>query len=246
MKHKIFVDGQEGTTGLKINDYLQVRTDVEVLKIDPAKRKDLAARTELINAADIVFLCLPDEAAKESFSLLKNNNTRFIDASTAFRTADDWTYGMPELGWAQREFVKASKRVSNPGCHATGFVLGLNPLIEKGLVPKDYPVVCYSLTGYSGGGKKLIHSFEDGELSDINSPKHYALQQCHKHLPEMRHVTGLLYPPVFMPVVANYYKGMVTSIPLLPRLLQEGHDKGCKGDLLGVLPKRIFCEGDGI
>lgn len=220
MKHKIFVDGQEGTTGLKINDYLKDRDDIEILKIDPAKRKDLFARAELINSADIVFLCLPDEAAKESFSLLKNSKTKFIDASTAFRTADSWTYGLPELGAAQRELVSNSSRVSNPGCHATGFILALYPLIKAGIVSPDYPVTCFSLTGYSGGGRKLISRYEENAWKgDKNIPRHYALKLAHKHLPEMQKYAGLSYPPLFTPVAGNFYKGMAVSIPLILRLL---------------------------
>ena len=218
---KVFVDGQEGTTGLQINDYLEKREDLEILKIEQEERKNPERRSYFLNSADIVFLCLPDAASWEAVSLVSNPTTRIIDASTAYRTDDQWTYGMPELNPAQRAKIKAASRVANPGCHATGFVLSLNPLVQTGIVPKDYPVTCYSLPGYSGGGKKLIQTFENSELQNISSPKHYALQLHHKHLPEMQKAVGLSYPPAFMPVIANYYKGMVTSIPLLPRLLNK-------------------------
>lgn len=221
MKYKIFVDGQEGTTGLKIHDYLSVRTDIEVLYIDSEKRKDIKTRSILLNEADIVFLCLPDAAAKESVSLVTNNKTRIIDASTAHRTDKNWTYGIPELNKNQRKIIHDSNRVSVPGCHATGFAISLYPLIKEGLVPGDYPVSCSSLTGYSGGGKKLIEKFEKEQFSNVNSPKNYALKLDHKHLPEMQKIVGLDFPPVFTPIVANFYKGMTVSIPLLTRLLSK-------------------------
>lgn len=221
MTHKIFVDGQEGTTGLRIHEYLATRSDLEVLKIQPEERKNPEARRILLNEADIAFLCLPDVASKESVSLIENDKTRIIDASTAFRTDRNWVYGIPELNQNQRGLIKNSSRVTVPGCHATGFTLSLYPLIQCGIVPPDYPVTCTSLTGYSGGGKKLIATFENGELSGMKSPKHYALNLNHKHLPEMTQITGLNYPPLFMPIIADYYNGMVTSIPLVPRLLNK-------------------------
>ncbi len=221
MKPKIFVDGQYGTTGLQIYERLSGRTDLEVLEIDPEKRKDPEVRRAMLNQADIVFLCLPDDAAKEAVSLITSSKTRVIDASTAHRTAEGWVYGLPELNKGQRDMIKSSMRVSNPGCHATGFITLLYPLIQKGVVPADYPVACTSLTGYSGGGKKLIEIFNESKLPAINSPKPYALGLRHKHLPEMQKITGLLYPPLFMPVVGNFYKGMAVSIPLLPRLLSK-------------------------
>lgn len=218
---KVYVDGQEGTTGLQINEYLEKRKDLEILKIEQEERKNPERRSFYLNSADIVFLCLPDTASREAVSLVTNPKTRIIDASTAYRTDDQWTYGMPELNPGQRDKIRNSSRVSNPGCHATGFILSLNPLVQAGIVPRDYPVVCYSLTGYSGGGKKLIQTFESNGLENINSPKHYALQLHHKHLPEMQKAVQLSYPPAFLPVIANYYKGMVTSIPLHTRLLSK-------------------------
>lgn len=221
MKHKVFVDGQEGTTGLKIHDYLSSRTDIEVLYIKSEERKDVDAKRALLNEADIVFLCLPDTAAKESVSLVTNSKTRIIDASTAHRTDANWTYGLPELNKNQRELIRNSHRVSVPGCYATGFAMTLYPLVNGGVVQKEYPITCFSVSGYSGGGKKLIEKYENGCYSEVTSPKHYALKLNHKHLPEMQKITGLAYPPVFTPVVSNYYKGMTVSIPLLPRLLDK-------------------------
>ena len=220
MKYKVFVDGQEGTTGLQIHDRLSGRSDLIILEIDPEKRKDPDTRRELLNEADIVFLCLPDQAAKESVALVSNPETRIIDASTAFRIADGWTYGLPELGRHQREAVASSVRVSNPGCHATGFILALYPLVKQGIVPADYPVTCCSVTGYSGGGKKLIEKYKNGANEEtVHFPRHYALGLSHKHLPEMQKMTGLNYPPLFTPIVSNFYKGMAVSIPLFSRLL---------------------------
>lgn len=223
MKPKIFVDGQEGTTGLKIHERLAGRTDVDVLRIDPGKRKDVEARRALINEADLVFLCLPEAASREAVSLVTNPRTRIIDASTAFRTDSDWTYGIPELNQKQRQFIAASHRVSNPGCHATGFILALYPLIQEGIVPKDYPVTCQSITGYSGGGRKLIAEYESNPSGrdKLEFPRHYALNFSHKHLPEMQKVTGLLYPPIFNPVVADVYSGMAVTVPLESRLLSK-------------------------
>lgn len=223
MKYKIFVDGQEGTTGLKIHDYLSLRDDLEILNIDPDKRKDPEARRELLNEADIAFLCLPNAASIESASLVTSKDTRLIDASTAFRVDKNWTYGLPELSKKQRELISNSKRVANPGCHATGFIMAVNPLVQEGIISKDYPLTCNSLTGYSGGGKKLIEKYEKPGPGDtcLNSPKHYALKLDHKHLPEMQEIPGLAYPPLFTPIVSNFYKGMAVSVPLIPRLLNK-------------------------
>ncbi len=221
MAFKIYVDGQEGTTGLQIQDYLAQRNDLNLLKIDAEKRKDLTARKELINEADLVFLCLPDAAAMESVSLIENKHTKVIDASTAHRTNKDWVYGLPELGNGQRERIASSTRVANPGCHATGFILLINPLIKMGILPTDYPVSCTSITGYSGGGRKLIEKYQQGENSQyIDSPKPYGLKLQHKHIPEMTALTGLDNPPVFLPVVSKYYKGMAVSVPLVTNRLE--------------------------
>ena len=213
-KPKIYIDGQEGTTGLQIYDRLGERDDIELLLIDPAKRKDTEERKKLLNAADLVFLCLPDAAAVEAVSLIDNDRTRVIDCSTAHRTHPDWAYGFPELT-GQREKIKTAKWVANPGCHATGFVSIVKPLVELGLVGKDALLSCFSLTGYSGGGKKMIASYEGPEMGgDMLSPRIYGLNQAHKHLPEMQKMCGLENPPVFSPVVDDYYKGMATTVPL--------------------------------
>jgi len=220
MKTKVYIDGQSGTTGLQIYERIGAREDIELLRIDPEKRHDPEERKKFINAADIVFLCLPDDEAKVSVSLCENPDVCIIDASTAHRTNDDWTYGFPELSAAQREAIKNSKRIANPGCHATGLISTTAPLINMGILPKDYPLTCYSLTGYSGGGKKMIASYEeDGRDGCLDAPGIYGLTLKHKHIPEMVKVTGLAYAPVFMPVVDDYYKGMATTIMLQNRLL---------------------------
>ena len=214
MKYRVFVDGQEGTTGLRIHEYLAQRSDVEVLRIDADKRKDQAVRAELLNAADVAFLCLPDAAAREAVALVRNPKTCLIDASTAHRTAPGWVFGLPELAPGQRERIRASKRISNPGCHASGFILLLRPLVDAGLVQPGYASTATSITGYSGGGKKMIEQYEAGNDPLLNSPRPYALKLAHKHLPEMMAHTGLHSAPIFMPIVANFYKGLSVSVPL--------------------------------
>ncbi len=214
MAATVFVDGQEGTTGLRIHEVLAARRDVEVLRIDSEHRKDPVARARLMNAADVVFLCLPDAAARESAALVTNPRTCVIDASTAHRTAPGWAYGLPELASGQREALRASKRISNPGCHATAFVLLMRPLIDAGLVPPGLPISATSLTGYSGGGKKMIERFQAGDDPALLSPRPYALALAHKHLPEMQAHTGLTAKPHFVPVVGNYYKGLAVMVPL--------------------------------
>ena len=221
MKTKVYIDGQSGTTGLQIYDRIGQREDLELLRIPEELRHDPDERKKYLNSADIVFLCLPDEGAREAVSFIDNPNVRVIDASTAHRTNPDWTYGYPELSKAQREAIRTSKRVANPGCHATGFISTTAPLVAMGVIPKDYPMSCYSLTGYSGGGKKMIAEYEaEGRSELLDAPSIYGLNLQHKHLPEMQTVTGLAYPPVFMPVVDDYYKGMATTIMLQNRLLQ--------------------------
>ena len=214
MTHHIFVDGQEGTTGLRIHEMLARRNDVEVLRIDADKRKDPAERARLLNAADVAFLCLPDAAAREAVALVTNPKTCVIDASTAHRTVPGWTYGLPELATGQREAIRAGKRIANPGCHATAFVLLLRPLVQAGLLPADAAVSATSITGYSGGGKSMIAQYEAGGDAKLLSPRPYALGLAHKHLPEMAAHTGLARPPVFMPVVASFYKGLAVSVGL--------------------------------
>lgn len=214
MKYRVFVDGQEGTTGLRINEYLAARQDVEVLRIDPERRKDPAERARLLNAADVAFLCLPDTASREAVSLITNPNTCVIDASTAFRTASGWAFGLPELAPDQRDLIRNSKRIANPGCHATAFILLLRPLVDAGVVPASTLVTATSITGYSGGGRKMIEEYEAGGNPKLNAPRPYALGLGHKHLPEMTSHTRLLSPPVFMPIVGPFLKGLAVSVPL--------------------------------
>lgn len=220
VKYKVFVDGQEGTTGLEIHERLAQRDDLELLLIDPEKRKDPEARRVLLDESDVSFLCLPDIAAKESAALVTSETTRLIDASTAHRVDPGWAYGLPELSQKHREAVATSKRVSVPGCHATASVLALYPLVEAGIIPHDYPVSITSVTGYSGGGKKLIAKYRDFG-HNLMSPRHYALGLTHKHLPEITARAGLSTPPVFVPIVDNFYRGLAVSIPLVPRLLSK-------------------------
>ncbi len=219
MSYKVFVDGQEGTTGLQINEYLAKRSDIELLKIDSDKRKDLAERKRLINASDVTFLCLPDDAAKESVSLVYNPNTCVIDASTAHRINPDWTFGLPELAKDQRAKIKASKRIANPGCHATAFILALRPLVAAGLLPADTQIAANSITGYSGGGKKMIADYEAASASptQLKAPRSYALGLGHKHLPEMQAYTGLTVAPIFQPIVGPFYKGLAVTAYLHPQ-----------------------------
>lgn len=223
MTFKVFIDGRHGTTGLKIDERLALRPDIEILAIPEDKRKDPAVKAEYINNADVVFLCLPDAASKESAALLApdNNRTRFLDASTAHRTHPDWVYGLPELNGGQRERIRKAQKVAVPGCHASGFILLMHPLVTAGIVPADYPVSTYSITGYSGGGKEMIASYEEPtSLPDaMKSPRFYALGLTHKHLPEMQAQTGLAAKPLFTPIVGNFSQGMVVAVPLLPRLL---------------------------
>ena len=214
MTTNIFVDGQEGTTGLRIHEMLARRNDVEVLRIAVDKRKDPAERARLLNAADVAFLCLPDAAAREAVALVNNPNTCVIDASTAHRTVPGWAYGLPELAPGQRDAIRSAKRIANPGCHATAFVLLLRPLVQAGLLPADAAVSATSVTGYSGGGKSMIAQYEAGGEPKLQSPRPYALTLAHKHLPEMVAHTGLVRAPVFLPVVANFYKGLAVSVGL--------------------------------
>ena len=221
MKTKVYIDGQSGTTGLQIYDRIAARADLEMLRIDEAKRHDIEERRKFLNAADIVFLCLPDESAREAVKLIENTEVRVIDASTAHRTAEGWDYGFPELSRELRNSIATSKRVANPGCHATGFISIAAPLVNMGILPKDYPVTCFSLTGYSGGGKNMIKEYENDDKSKFDAPGIYGLTLKHKHIPEMQRMTGLKYAPVFLPVVDDYYKGMATTVMLQNRMLTD-------------------------
>jgi N-acetyl-gamma-glutamyl-phosphate reductase len=214
MTHRIFVDGQEGTTGLRIHDYLAARPDLEVLRIDADKRKDLAERARFLNAADVAFLCLPEGASREAASLVTNPDTCIIDASSAFRTAPGWVFGLPELAAEQRTLIRQSKRIANPGCHASAFILLLRPLVDAQWVPRTLPISATSLTGYSGGGKKMIANYTEAMSPVLQSPRPYALGLAHKHLPEMMTHGGLFNPPIFMPVLGPFFNGLCVSVPL--------------------------------
>jgi N-acetyl-gamma-glutamyl-phosphate reductase len=215
MAFTVFVDGQEGTTGLRIHEYLAARRDVEVLRIDADKRKDSAERARLLNASDVAFLCLPDAAAREAAALVNNPRTCLIDASTAHRTQADWVFGLPELAPGQRERLRQTKRIANPGCHASAFILLLRPLVDAGLVPAAATVCATSITGYSGGGKKMIEQYQAQPLEPaLTSPRPYGLGLAHKHVPEMMAHTGLATAPIFLPVVGNFYKGLAVTVPL--------------------------------
>jgi len=214
MKPKVFIDGREGTTGLEINERLSGRGDITLLTINESKRKDLKERRKLINKADLVFLCLPDDAAREAVSLVENDRTRVIDASTAHRTKPGWVYGFPELSIEHREEIKRARFVANPGCHATGFISIVYPLLAMGVLQRDYPLTCLSLTGYSGGGKGMIKEYDEHKTPEMFSPRMYGLEQQHKHLPEIMNVTELKRAPVFCPVVGDYYSGISVTITL--------------------------------
>ena len=226
MKHVVFVDGQEGTTGLRIHEYLAQRRDIEVLSIAPERRKDAVERARLLNAADVAFLCLPDDAAREAAAMVTNPRTCLIDASTAHRTAPGWVFGLPELVPGQRENLRHAKRIANPGCHASAFILLLRPLVDAGLVPAALPVSATSITGYSGGGKKMIEQYQRGDDPRLAAPRPYALTLTHKHLPEMQVHTGLQHKPLFMPVVGSFYKGLAVSVPLALGQLAAGSTGG--------------------
>ncbi len=213
---KVFIDGSAGTTGLRIADRLADRADITLLRLPEERRKDITARAEAINSADMVFLCLPDAAAIEAVSLVTDPDVKIIDTSTAHRTDPDWTYGFAELSLEHREAIRNSRRVANPGCHASGFIAGVYPLVNGGLLPADYPLTAYSLTGYRGGGKSLIAEYE-AEDRDVRHESHriYGLNLRHKHLPEMQKLCGLAQPPVFSPILGDFYEGMATTV-LLP------------------------------
>ena len=213
---KVFIDGSAGTTGLRIRERLGGRRDLELLTLSEERRKDADARREMLNSADIAFLCLPDAAAVEAVSLIENDHTAVIDTSTAHRVSEAWAYGFPELSPEHRQAIVTSKRVANPGCHASGFIAGVFPLVNHGVIPADFPLTAYSLTGYSGGGKKLIAEYED-ENRDPRHESHriYGTTLTHKHLPEMQKICGLSQKPVFSPILGDFYAGMATTV-LLP------------------------------
>jgi N-acetyl-gamma-glutamyl-phosphate reductase len=216
MAHTIFIDGEAGTTGLQIRDRLAKRPDLEILSIDPERRKDPQARRELLNAADAVVLCLPDDASREAVSMISSNAVKVVDASTAFRTAPGWVYGFPEMSPTHRDAVRAATRVSNPGCYPTGFIALVKPLVAAGLIPADFPITVNAISGYSGGGKGLIAEFEQqpAPAGSNDAYRLYGLTLAHKHLPEMQVQSGLAHPPVFAPSVGRYAQGMLVEVPL--------------------------------
>ena len=220
--YNVFIDGKEGTTGLQIFDRLGMRKDVNVISLSEEKRKDVSARKEAINAADIVFLCLPDGAAKEAVGLVESDQVRVIDASTAHRTASGWAYGFPELSAEHRSAIARSRFIANPGCYASGFIALVRPLVKRGIVSASYPFVCHAVSGYSGAGKKGIAQYE-AEVRDaaLETPRLYGLTLSHKHLPEMVAQCALSHKPIFNPYICDYYSGMSVSVPLYEGLLEK-------------------------
>lgn len=224
-KVKVFIDGSEGTTGLRINERFEGRNDIEILPIAPDLRKDPEERGRLINESDYTFLCLPDAASIEAVSLVKNPDTVIIDASTAHRTNDDWAYGLPELSGEHFDKIASSKRIAVPGCYASGFIMMAYPLVERGVLGADYPFTVPALSGYSGAGKKTIALYEAEDKSeDLFAPREYALSQMHKHLPEMKKIAGLAKEPVFIPIVDDYYCGMIVNLPIHTDLMKKKMD----------------------
>lgn len=233
MAHVVYVDGQDGTTGLQIREVLAGRTDIEVLTIAPERRKDASERRRLLNEAQVAFLCLPDDAAREAVAMVENPSTCIIDASTAHRTAPGWVFGLPELAPDQRARLRASTRIANPGCHATAFILLVRPLVSAGLVAPTMLLSATSLTGYSGGGRRRIEQYEAADRAPrLQAPRPYALGLAHKHLPEMVAHTGLVVPPVFMPVIGPYYKGLGVTIPLHLSQLPVGTTPAAVSEIL--------------
>lgn len=223
MKKKIFIDGKAGTTGLRIEERLSGRDDVEIISLPDELRKDSAARKKMLNEADFVFLCLPDAAAIEAVSMIENDNTVVIDASTAHRTNPDWAYGFPELSPEFLEKIQGSKRIAVPGCHASGFIALVYPLVKAGILSEDSLLSVHSLTGYSGGGKSMIADYQSEERSPLlGAPRQYGIKQAHKHLPEMSKITGLKNLPLFSPIVADFYSGMEVTVPLFKSQLSHG------------------------
>ena len=226
MKKKVFIDGSAGTTGLRIYERLATRDDVELLTLSEEKRKDAQSRKEMLNCADVAFLCLPDDAAREAVAMVENPSVTVIDASTAHRTLQGWAYGFPELSASFEEKILSSKRIAVPGCHASGFIALTYPLIEAGLLDKNALVCCHSITGYSGGGKKMIAEYEAEERSVLlGAPRQYALTQQHKHLKEMKGICGLDNAPVFSPIVSDFYSGMAVTVPLFASQVKGSVDE---------------------
>lgn len=220
---KIFIDGKAGTTGLRIYERLENRNDIEIITLSEELRKDPDARKKAINSADVVFLCLPDAASIEAVAMVENDNTVIIDTSTAHRTNPDWAYGFAELSEEFENKIKTSKRIAVPGCHASGFIALVHPLVEAGILSKDVELTCHSLTGYSGGGKKMIAEYEeDGRDALLDAPRQYGIAQTHKHLPEMVKISGLDNAPIFCPIVSDFYSGMEVTVPVFKSMLKNG------------------------
>ncbi len=221
---KVFIDGKAGTTGLRIYERLADRDDVTLILLSDDQRKDASARKKALNECDIAFLCLPDDAAREAVAMIDNPDVVVIDASTAHRTESGWAYGFPELSPAFEAKLKSSKRIANPGCHASGFIALIYPLVEAGILPADALLSCHSITGYSGGGKKMIADYDDeGRDCLLDYPRQYGITQNHKHLKEMKHVTGIENAPVFSPIVSDFYSGMEVTVPLFSKNLNDGY-----------------------
>ena len=221
--HNIFIDGSQGTTGLRIVQRLSQRSDIHLLQLPEEKRKDPAARREMLNACDAALLCLPDAAAIEAADMVENPHVRLLDTSTAHRTDPGWVYGFPELSAQHRQNILASKRIAVPGCHASGFIALVHPLVRAGILPSDTLLTCHSITGYSGGGKKMIAEYEaEGRDAQLSAPRQYGLSQQHKHLKEMKAITGIDYAPAFSPIVSDFYSGMVVTVPLFRQQLKGG------------------------
>jgi N-acetyl-gamma-glutamyl-phosphate reductase len=223
VKKKIFIDGKAGTTGLRIYERLEAREDIEIILLSDDERKDPVARQKALNSCDIAFLCLPDDAARESVSMIENENVTVIDTSTAHRTLEGWCYGFPELSDGLAEKIKTAKRIAVPGCHASGFIALVKPLIDAGFIDANELLTCHSITGYSGGGKKMIADYESEERDELlDSPRQYAITQQHKHLKEMKAITGLDNAPIFCPIVSDFYSGMMVTVPLFASQLKDG------------------------
>ncbi len=221
---KVFIDGKAGTTGLRIYERLANRDDVSLILLSDDERKDASARKKALNECDIAFLCLPDDAAREAVAMIENPNVVVIDASTAHRTVEGWAYGFPELSPEFESKLKTSKRIANPGCHASGFIALVYPLVEAGILPSDALLSCHSITGYSGGGKKMIADYDDANRDTLlDYPRQYGITQNHKHLKEMKHFTGIENPPVFSPIVSDFYSGMEVTVPLFAKNLNAGY-----------------------
>ncbi|MBQ5716413.1 MAG: N-acetyl-gamma-glutamyl-phosphate reductase [Clostridia bacterium] len=223
MKKKVFIDGKAGTTGLRIYERLSVRDDIEIITLCEEERKNIDSRKMALNSADIAFLCLPDAAAIEAVSLIENDNTVVIDTSTAHRTDSDWTYGFPEISKELDNAISESKRIAVPGCHAGGFIALVKPLIDANIIDKSTLLTCHSVTGYSGGGKNMIAEYEsEGKSELLSAPRQYGIKQMHKHLKEMKAITGLENEPIFCPIVSDFYSGMLVTVPLFSSQLNEG------------------------